>query len=55
MTYVLIVFMVCCGYYTFTYGLSLWKNQKNKLASVGTIAVAIIGVILPVIVLFMKR
>ncbi len=55
MIYILVIFMLCCGYYTFTYGISIWKNEKNKLASIGTIAMAIIGVVLPIIVLFIKR
>lgn len=54
MIYLLVLFMACCGYYTFTYGISLWRDEKNKLGGFAAAALAAVGTIAPGIVLFMK-
>lgn len=52
--YVFILFMLVCGYYTMTYGLSLWREDDNKLGALAAIVMAVIGVVLPSIVLILK-
>lgn len=54
MSYILGLVMLGFGYHTFTYGLSLWKDDKNKLGSISTIAIAIIGTLVPLYVLISK-
>lgn len=55
MIYILFLFIIVSNYYTLTYGVYLWKNENNKLGSVGTIAIAVIGTIVPILVVFIKR
>lgn len=55
MIYVFVLFMLVCGYYTFTYGVSLWRDDSNKLGAVGVTVAAIVGTIAPIIVMFIKR
>lgn len=55
MIYVLTLFMLGAGYYTLTFGINLWKNEKNKLGGFGAVALAVIGTIVPLIVMFIKR
>lgn len=54
MIYLFILFIFGCGYYTLTYGMSLWKEDNNKLGAVAAIAFAVVGTILPSIVLIVK-
>jgi hypothetical protein len=55
MIYLLCLFIIGSGYYTTTYGVHLWKNENNKLGGVGTIIIAVVGTIVPIIVLFVKQ
>lgn len=55
MIYILCLFIIGSNYYTLTYGIYLWKNENNKLGSVGTIVIAIIGTIVPILVAFIKK
>lgn len=55
MIYIFTLFMLLTGYYALTYGISLWKEDKNKLSGFGAVAIAVIGTIIPIIVLFLKR
>ena len=55
MIYIFMLFMLGCGYYTFTYGISLWRDDKNKLGSIAVAAFAVVGTIIPGIVLFIKN
>lgn len=54
MLYIFTLFMLGCGYYTLTYGISLWRDDKNKLGGFGAAAVAILGTVVPIVVLYMK-
>jgi hypothetical protein len=54
MKYILAVFMLTTGFYSLTYGLSLWKEDNEKLAGFGAMAVAVLGTIVPIVVLVMK-
>jgi len=53
--YYLIPFILACGYYTFTYGKSLWVDDRNKLAGFGTVFLALLGTAAPIIFMFMKE
>lgn len=54
MNYIFMLFMLGCGYYTFTFGVSQWK-KKNRLGAISTMAAAVTGSIVPAIVLFIKN
>jgi len=54
MKYLVMLFMIACNYYTFTYGLYLWKKEKNKTGSVAVIILSLIGAIIPSITLLIK-
>jgi hypothetical protein len=54
MKYLLILFLIAVGYYTFTYGVFIIRKEKNTLAAAGTILLAVIGILAPIIVLFIK-
>lgn len=53
MTYIFMLFMLGCGYYTFTFGISQW-NKKNKLGGISTMVVAVAGTVVPAVVLLIK-
>lgn len=55
MIYIYSLIMICAGIYTFTYGVSLWRDDKNKLGGFGAVLIAVTGTIMPMVVLFMKR
>lgn len=55
MIHIFTVLMLCAGYYTLTYGLSLWRDDKNKLGGAATIIIAVIGTIAPVVTMYLKR
>lgn len=54
MIYLLIFFFIGIGYYNFTYGVYLLKNENNKLAAAGTFILAIVGTVVPIIVLIWR-
>ncbi|HEX3031834.1 MAG TPA: DUF3953 domain-containing protein [Bacillota bacterium] len=53
MIYLLILIMLGCGYYTFTFGLSQWRKQ-NRLGGISTMAAAVVGTVLPAVMLILK-
>lgn len=55
MIYLLAVFMLLAGIYSFTYGISLWKDDRLKLGSIGVIVVSVIGTLLPLVFMFWKH
>lgn len=55
MLYLLCLFIIGCNYYTLTYGVYLWKNENNKLGSIGTIIIVIIATVAPILVLFIRK
>jgi ABC-type maltose transport system permease subunit len=55
MIYILACFMLTSGYYTLTYGISIYKEDSNKLGGYASIAVAVLGTLLPIIILFLKQ
>lgn len=54
MIYIVAIFILCSGYYTMTYGINLWKNEKNKLGGLGAIFLSIVGSVFPIFFLFSK-
>lgn len=50
---VAMIFILISCYYTFTFGKSLWIDDKNKLGGLGAILMAVLSIIGPVIVVFM--
>lgn len=55
MMYFTFLFMMCAGYYCLTYGISLWKAEKNKLGGFGAILAAIAGTIVPIIYMLSSK
>jgi len=55
MIYIFSVFMLLTGYYCLTYGISLWKDDRNKFGSVGVVVASILGTVVPLVVMFLKR
>lgn len=55
MTYIYSLVILCVGYYTFTYAISLWRDENNILGSFGAGLISIIGTIVPIVVLFIKK
>ncbi|EPR13154.1 YczI family protein [Ruminiclostridium papyrosolvens] len=54
MIYILMFLMLLSGYYTFTFGISQIK-RKNRLGGFTTIVVAVLGTIVPMVILYMKN
>ncbi len=54
MIYILMFLMLVSGYYTFTFGISQIK-KKNRLGGFSTIAVAVLGTIVPMVILYIKN
>ncbi|MCX7920731.1 MAG: YczI family protein [Clostridia bacterium] len=54
MLYLFMLAMIASGYYTFTFGVNQW-NKKNKLGGISTMVVAVLGTIVPSIVLYLKN
>jgi hypothetical protein len=54
MIYLLILILIAIGYYTFTYGVFIIRREKNTLAAAGTILLAVVGTLAPIIALFIK-
>ena len=55
MIYILGIFMLWAGYYGLSYSVSLWKEDNNKLGSIGTAVISIVGSLVPLVVVFLKR
>ena len=53
--YLSIIFIFCFGYYTISYAVFLLTQKDEKLASFGTILIAIIGTIVPIIGLVIAK
>ncbi len=55
MAYILMIFMLMAGYYSLTYGVSLWRDDRLILGSIGVIVISVLGTTIPIIFLFIKR
>lgn len=54
MIYILIPFLIGISYYTFSYGIFIQKEEKNKLAATGTILLALLSILAPIIAIVYK-
>ncbi len=52
---ILAIFILGVGYHTFTFGRSLWKEEKNKLGGFGAILIAVLGIVIPIAMLWIRR
>lgn len=55
MMYLTFFLMLCGGYYCLTYGINLWKVEKNKLGGFGAILAAAAGTIIPIIYMLSSK
>ncbi len=55
MVYVMMIFMLMAGYYSLTYGVSLWRDDRKILGSIGVIMISVVGTIIPIVFLIIKR
>ena len=55
MLYIVAVFLLATGYYSFTYGISVWKNENNKLGGIFVVLLSLVGTLFPLIVLFIRK
>jgi len=49
--FILVVFLLTAAYYTLTYARSLWKDDQNKPGGAGAALLALLGLVVPVIVM----
>ncbi len=55
MKVVLVILLLASSYYTFTYALSLWKDDRNKLGGVGAALLALLSFFGPVMMMFFYK
>ena len=48
------ILIMAAGYYSLTYGISLWKTQNSRLSAFGVILITVIGTVAPIVFLFIK-
>lgn len=48
------IIVLAGGYYTYTYGKSLWSDDKNKLGGFGAILAAVLSTAGPILFLFTR-
>jgi hypothetical protein len=54
MKYIFLAFMLGCGYYTLTYGIYLFRKERNKLGGSAMVMLAIVGTLIPAFVMLIK-
>jgi len=54
MMYLFMTFMLCCGYYSFTYGVCLWRKERNRLGGSAIILLSVFSTLIPIFVMFLK-
>lgn len=54
MKFFVIPFILAASYYTVTYGVSVWRREKNKPGGVSVILLALLGAALPIALLFIE-
>ncbi len=47
--------MLMAGYYSLTYGVSLWRDDHKRLGSVGVILISVLGTLIPIAFMFFER
>ncbi|MHC6178985.1 hypothetical protein ACYUJ6_03900 [Clostridium sp. JNZ X4-2] len=51
MRYILCFLILCSGYYTFSYGFSIWMRENNRLAAFGVWLLASVSTLIPIVML----
>lgn len=54
MIYIIAIFLLAVTYHTFSYSIHLIKKEKNMLAAIGTMAIAAISLVAPIIMFIYK-
>ncbi|KZL89662.1 hypothetical protein [Clostridium magnum] len=54
MKILLSLIIITANYYSFTYGIYLWKRENNRLAAFGVLLITFMGIIVPIVDLYIK-
>jgi len=54
MIFILAIFLFAVSYHAFSYGLHLIKKEKNFLAAIGVISMAVINLAAPILLFIIK-
>jgi uncharacterized membrane protein len=52
--YIISLLIIAANYYTFSYGVFMYKNEGNRLGAFGAYAISIIVSIISIIILFVR-
>ena len=55
MIYLVILFILIANYYTLTYGINVWKNEKNTMGGFAIIFLVILSTVAPIIFFIIRR
>lgn len=54
MKLILSLIIIASCYYSFSYGVYLWKTEKNKIAGFGVLFITLLGVIVPMVNMYIN-
>jgi hypothetical protein len=54
MKVILDIIIIGMGYYSFSYGVHLWKVEFRKLAGFGVFLISLLGILIPIVTLHIK-
>lgn len=54
MIYAFLLFMAACGYHSLTYGIHLWKKERNRLGGLSMILLSVLGTVIPAYIMLLK-
>lgn len=54
MKFLMMLMIVGLGYYSLTYGIYLWKNESSKLPGIGVLLISVLGIVVPIIMLYLR-
>lgn len=54
MKILLSLIIIMANYYSFTYGIYLWKRENNKLAAFGVLFITFMGIVVPIVDLYLS-
>lgn len=54
MTKLIILLIIPIGYYTITYGINVWKNEKNVLGGAAVIALSTLSTLVSIIFIIIR-
>jgi hypothetical protein len=52
MVILLVLFILGAGFYSSSYGIYLWKTEKKKLSGFGVLLISLMGVVVPIVAMF---